>query len=267
MGKSSHLTFDQIREVFRIVQEAIDLGNDAVAWRRQMLMRICKLINAFWGVSFVIPMQFNPKNLKPPVFVYTPMPRETQRIFTKLFLAANASEDPLTPVIGRLADRPVTLLRRQMVNDDVWYNSVSYKGWRKPMGVDDIIHSHDPLPQFGVMAVLGFTRLRGDPPFEQRDAKIVDLLRAELSHRWINAAAAPKNEPLTTRQQQLLAHLKGSLSEKQIAAYMGLSRNTTHNHVASLYRRLNVTSRAELLVQQEIQASRAIRPKIGYGGF
>ena len=118
------------------------------------------------------------------------------------------------------------------------------------------------------MSVLGFTRAMGDKPFELRQARAVDLLRAELRHRWITAAAQDASSPpLTTRHQQLLAHLRGTKSEKQIAEYMGLSPHTTHNYVKELYRRLKVTSRAELLAQQENQSARARLPKIGYGGF
>jgi DNA-binding CsgD family transcriptional regulator len=71
--------------------------------------------------------------------------------------------------------------------------------------------------------------------------------------------------PLSTRHQQLLLHLKGSKSEKQIAGYMGLSPHTTHNYIKELYRRLKVSSRAELLQVSVESSTKVVLPRIGYG--
>ena len=116
---------------------------------------------------------------------------------------------PLASAIKKLsAHRPVTRLRRQLVDDKTWYNSDHYKTFRLPVGIDDMIHAHDPLPQFGVSAILGFTRNTGEKPFKPRDAKIVDLLRSELRLRWLTAAEKPQPK-LTPRLSQILSHLLG----------------------------------------------------------
>ncbi len=54
---------------------------------------------------------------------------------------------------------------------------------------------------------------------------------------------------LTLRQRQVLGELLNGLAEKQIAARLGISHHTVHAHVKSIYQRLNVSSRAELLVR------------------
>jgi DNA-binding CsgD family transcriptional regulator len=190
-----------------------------------------------------------------------------QKIYARVFRDAAVQDDPVTPVVARLAHKPTTLLRRQMVDDDTWYNSGAYKRWREPMGIDDIVHSHDPLPQFGVMSVMGFARAFDEKPFTARERKIVDFVREELRHRWITMKAAiEEQKPLTSRQQQLLTHLRGRMSEKQIAKYMGLSPHTTHNYIKHLYRRLNVSSRPELLqLSLKENSTKMVLPRIGYG--
>ena len=54
---------------------------------------------------------------------------------------------------------------------------------------------------------------------------------------------------LSPRMRQTLEHLLAGLSEKEAATKMGLSVHTVHVHVKALYKRLNVTSRAELLAR------------------
>src|SRR4051812_47803704 len=52
---------------------------------------------------------------------------------------------------------------------------------------------------------------------------------------------------LPRRQQQTLLGLLQGLSEKQIAYWLGLSKNTVHVYVKSIYRRFGVSSAGELL--------------------
>jgi DNA-binding NarL/FixJ family response regulator len=52
---------------------------------------------------------------------------------------------------------------------------------------------------------------------------------------------------LSPRVQQTLERLLVGDSEKQVANQMGVSPHTVHCHVKALYRRLNVSSRGELL--------------------
>jgi DNA-binding CsgD family transcriptional regulator len=266
MSKSRRLTLAEITEVFRIIQEAVDLGNDPFLWRERMLARMNKLTHSMSGVSFVIPTEFNSKNLAPPVFVYVDVNRNKVSAL-KFFKNFDLAADPMNAGIERLRHRPVTVLRRQLVDDETWYNSISYKTRRAAAGMDDAIHAHDPLPQFGVSAILGFTRAVGDKPYDLHDARIVDLLRSELRHRWLSSLADKlPNVALSTRHKQLLLHLKGSKSEKQIARYMGLSPHTTHNYIKELYRRLKVNSRAELLqASLKEKSNKVVLPRIGYG--
>ncbi|MDA0162284.1 LuxR C-terminal-related transcriptional regulator [Solirubrobacter ginsenosidimutans] len=56
--------------------------------------------------------------------------------------------------------------------------------------------------------------------------------------------ATPNHDELSERELTVLRHLRGGLSEREIAAELYLSFNTVHSHVKSIYRKLGVSSRA-----------------------
>lgn len=54
---------------------------------------------------------------------------------------------------------------------------------------------------------------------------------------------------MSTQTREVLRHLLAGLSEKETASQMQLSRNTVHNYITAIYRRFDVTTRAELLAR------------------
>jgi DNA-binding NarL/FixJ family response regulator len=69
--------------------------------------------------------------------------------------------------------------------------------------------------------------------------------------RYVGTALALRDggafAALPPRLRQTLECLLEGDGEKQAAARLGLSRHTVHEYVTALYRRLGVSSRAELL--------------------
>ncbi len=61
----------------------------------------------------------------------------------------------------------------------------------------------------------------------------------------IAARAIAPPEPLSTREAQILALLAEGLVNKQIAARLGISRHTVKTHMAALFHKLGVSTRAE----------------------
>jgi DNA-binding NarL/FixJ family response regulator len=59
------------------------------------------------------------------------------------------------------------------------------------------------------------------------------------------ARAAAPPAALTTREAQILALLAEGLVNKEIAARLGISRHTVKTHLAALFHKLGVTTRAE----------------------
>jgi two-component system, NarL family, nitrate/nitrite response regulator NarL len=67
---------------------------------------------------------------------------------------------------------------------------------------------------------------------------------AEVPAGTAARSAAPP-EPLSAREAQILALLAEGLVNKQIAARLGISRHTVKTHLAALFHKLGVSTRAE----------------------
>ncbi len=70
-----------------------------------------------------------------------------------------------------------------------------------------------------------------------------------LEERLKQTAVAPPRtaEGMSRRQRQVLEFLLAGDGEKQVAAKLGISKNTVHNYVTALYRHFDVSSRSELM--------------------
>lgn len=82
--------------------------------------------------------------------------------------------------------------------------------------------------------------LRGEPPLSPA------IARRMIAH--FNAAAAPaggEEIALTPRETEVLRLVAKGFTQQEIAGHLGLSRHTVVDHVKALYRKLNVSSRAE----------------------
>ncbi|HZZ79645.1 MAG TPA: FHA domain-containing protein [Gemmataceae bacterium] len=85
--------------------------------------------------------------------------------------------------------------------------------------------------------------------------QLIGLAPAEEADAEHSTNAMPVNSTselpalaqLSESQRKVLDLLLRGRAEKAVAAKLDLSRHTVHNHVKEIYRRLNVSSRAELL--------------------
>ena len=60
-------------------------------------------------------------------------------------------------------------------------------------------------------------------------------------------AVVPPDSRLTPREQEIVAAVEEGLSSKAIAARCFISLDTVHNHIRSVYRKLQINSKGELL--------------------
>jgi DNA-binding NarL/FixJ family response regulator len=107
-----------------------------------------------------------------------------------------------------------------------------------------LVSNLPPSPQFGIEQTTARKR--------NMVAQLCRLVEAQLAGvpmPQAPAATPPSNVRLAPRVRQTLERLLAGDSEKQIASHLGLSRNTVHCYVKSLYRRYRVCSRGELLAR------------------
>jgi DNA-binding CsgD family transcriptional regulator len=92
----------------------------------------------------------------------------------------------------------------------------------------------------------------GERRFTARDRRLLHLFHRELAPHLMTDLAAPGYDPvssLSPRLREVLACLLEGDTEQQVAMRLGLTRNTAHQYVKTVYRRLNVNTRAELMAQ------------------
>jgi DNA-binding CsgD family transcriptional regulator len=109
-----------------------------------------------------------------------------------------------------------------------------------------------------LVRVLVLHRGTGKPTFGGREIDLVHLFVTEC--QWLYDAppaqglVTAQSRPLpcsgmSPRQQQTLDLLLTGVCEKEIAAALDVSRNTAHEYVLAVYRRVGVRSRAELMAK------------------
>lgn len=83
-----------------------------------------------------------------------------------------------------------------------------------------------------------------DVDVDRRRVMLADYLR--LLAWWLGRPPVPALPP---RLDQTLRALLAGDAEKQVAARLGVSVHTAHDHIKELYRRLGVTTRGELMTR------------------
>jgi DNA-binding CsgD family transcriptional regulator len=95
-------------------------------------------------------------------------------------------------------------------------------------------------------------------------AAVVTLLHSEAHRHFGQLSQIHEShgmrESLPERQRQIVQLLLAGEGEKQIAHQLGLSIHTVHSYIRRLYRRLNVSNRAELFRACYAQANTADPP-------
>ncbi|MDI3283722.1 LuxR C-terminal-related transcriptional regulator [Polyangium sp. 15x6] len=158
------------------------------------------------------------------------------------------AEDPSLPELAARAQGPVcTFTRAELVEDRAWYGSAHVQELRRPGDSDDFIYSmHRSSGE--PARVISLHRPWGERAFSERERQLVAVFHEECSflHEPPGVPAA-RLKGLSPRLQETLRVLARGLSEKQIAAELGLSQYTVHDYVKTLHRHFGVASRSELL--------------------
>ena len=258
MGQSKHLRLSDVRAVFRLVGECRELGIDGTLWRGHMLAELLRLTGgqiAMGGPAAIRNGYLQPDQ-GPAVDLGWGGKRERE-IFGQFLQDQMHLKDPallgMRPQLAAL-DKPLTSLtrcRRQLADDSTWYNSTAFCDYHRPSGTDDGMMSVVAL-ETGLVHGLALFRPPRERRFTSRHVRLLHLFHAELAPYLLSDLAPPGQDPisrLSPRQQQVLACLLEGDSEQQIALRLGLTRHTAHQYVKAVYRRLKVSTRAELMAR------------------
>lgn len=138
-----------------------------------------------------------------------------------------------------------TQLRQQFLQD----GNPALDKWTRLSGMREAIlsvYSLDPRHFSGI----GFHRRAGRAKFTEKHRYMVHLITSQSDwlHRANTDVAGNDDRllQLTPRQREIMVHLLSGAGRKQIAQRVGLSEHTVADHMKSIYKIYNVSSRPEL---------------------
>ena len=222
---------DQWQAMLRIASEVADLPQDPAVRRRHLAAALCELLRGSAAHSF----EFRPSQDGAVGYFDTQV---------------SVGLDPLQ----------LHQMRRRFEDDESADAVVPHLLQDRSAQFAHQIYSRITLSD-GTGLGVGVHRSPHDKPFTQHDC---ELLNAFHLHTWRLYGRSMKCQKLDPVLESLPRRLRPVLhellstgdSEKQIAARLKLSRHTVHEYVKSLYQRLGVGSRAELMNRFSAGASK-----------
>jgi DNA-binding CsgD family transcriptional regulator len=250
MAKADLLRVQDVRDAYRLIGECRDLGSDPALWHRRMFEGLCRLVGAP-GASGGEGRWSRPhRPLEPLSFFDSGLPPLNRERLAAYIRDKVHTIDPIWQALQRLPGRLVTRTRRQLVSDAVWDRSVAFNEYLRPAHVGHRITSVCQISDAESISGITLRRFLGERDFSPREQRLLNFFHGELGRligRALVSATEPGPDKLSPRLRQTLACLLEGDSEKQVAARLGLSYDTTHQYVTALYRRFGVRSRAQLL--------------------
>jgi len=222
----------------------------------RLMVGLCAMVeaqNASWFGSVRLDGTFSGdpvKGWRAPIvrFLYPTQPLdEAARELSKSLDHGAADEATVANVAGAGRFRANRL--RDLV-PETWFDSPYYHCYYRGIGRCDAIYVAFPVNE-DAESWFGIYRACGRPAFtgEERDILAYALRcikwfhrRLMLSHGLLVASA-----PLLPAERRVLHLLLTGMTEKEIAAQLGLAVSTTHQYVVAVFRKFNVRSRAALM--------------------
>lgn len=253
--RSELIGVDDLRHLFRLEGELCELPRGSEQQRLHALTGLASLVGAqvgIWGRFGGLVRDSG--RVVEAVHLGWSGDRE-RRVYLDYLRDGQVSlPDPSVPLVARaLDDRICTLSRGQLITDRAWYREPHVQEYRRACGLDAFMHSVRVDRDAGY--VISLHRPWGARPFSERERRLVDLFHRE-SRALVPAppppsgAESPLPSPLPPQLQRTLEALLRGLSEKEVAAELGLSQHTVHEYVGVIYRRFGVRSRGELFAQR-----------------
>ncbi len=161
----------------------------------------------------------------------------------------NVLDDPLVLRTSRGIGTHRTLTPREEVDEHTWRRS-AVRSLMDETGMASRLLTTYPLDG-SVEFTFGFDRPDGEGSFDEEHRHLLHAIFAHLSPLMRSFCQRrgflPDQTALTPRERDVLEHLLGPWSEKEIADILGLSTSWLHEVVITIYRKFNVRSRAELM--------------------
>lgn len=260
----------QVKDCMDLAASLARLPADRVSRTEALARGLCGLIGGTIGIVAIVD------DFRPDV----PWPRQVwgmdfgfcREEYRRHFFASLRDPDAMHPLLEafRVRDRrPMVARREDLVSDSDWYGSRFWRQYGRHAGIGPMLYTIYPIEverspdrasrrvispadpsDFRVLGI-GIHRLDGQPAFTEQDRELIDAANASLAwfYESLGVRDAEPATDLSPRLRRVLEHLLAGQSEKQVARTVGLTRNTVHEYVKSIYRHFGVGSRAELFAR------------------
>jgi len=149
---------------------------------------------------------------------------------------------------GPAGSHPRIAKLRDLPSWSRWPVTPAGKRWSK-LGIREMLVADVAIPRCSAHREVNIEI--GSPSAMQRfdrcESEIVSAVLPVLAERASLAFGDSYTQTLTTREQLILVQLVSGASVREIAERIDRSPHTVHDHVKSLHRKLNASSRGELV--------------------
>jgi DNA-binding CsgD family transcriptional regulator len=252
VSRSQNVRQKDVRALLRIMGELHELPRDGETQGEHLMTRICELVGgklALVGVMRAGEDGNGPQLLR---CVVGGSFDDQVRSALALYVDGMYAADPSPGLIQDIADQTVVRARQELIADRDWYRHPHVAEARRAADIDGYLAAVYPLGEPGLFGSFAVSRTWKDRRFGARERTLLGLLNAELGWFYRRLRPVRDDTPLATLAPQVrrtLELLLTGVSEKEAARELGLSRHTVHDYVKVLYRRFEVSSRAELMAR------------------
>lgn len=179
-------------------------------------------------------------------------PEMNELLLVKEALGGRAEEPGMTATaMAQLAGNfRIHRLRDGFVDWAAFQGTLHYHAYYRQLGVEDRLWVGSPICQ-DAESFFVFDKRRTKSRFTKADAELAGYAIRGLA--WLNYRLMCSHglslveSPLTTMERRVIHLLLSERSEKEIAAVLRQSPNTTHGHIKEIYRKYGTQGRAGLM--------------------
>lgn len=252
------------KRIFEIASEMLAFTDPELA-QRHGLSALCELTRAQVAVHAVLS-NFHPQGRGEVLSVVDVgwSSEKQQAVAVRPYLTLGCRADPsATRLMDRVTRHESRWLARRsdLIGDGTWYGSEFFEEARSPADIDHLIHSvtrrrasTTRRKEGEVVNGLTVIRAKGDRNFSVAELELVGLFHAGAWPLWERHRLRSTDEllegfELSPRERQTTERLLEGQTPAEVADALGISRNTCQQYIKSVYRKLHVTSRAQLMAR------------------
>ncbi|MEM6553185.1 MAG: helix-turn-helix transcriptional regulator [Planctomycetota bacterium] len=274
MAKGFRIGSRDRRGVFEVLSRAEGDREDPRACRRRLVEGALALFGADHGAALMYAVESE----EPPaarileVTLCGEAPAAAKGAFEAWVAGGDPGDSPWLQRTLRLG-RPVAADALSRLRRHAWVEQTSFvQDFFIPSGCGDMLVGHVYAKAAGRVYALGVTRDDPGRPYDDRDRRVFRMMMLECQRRYRQGRFMPLVRPLddasggletglrgerwtaalstlSPRENEVLDRLLDGLAPKEIAYALGLSTHTVYSHTKALHRKLEVSSRAELLAR------------------